>query len=239
METKFFTGNRMALIAFLSLLLFYPATSQSQEDGLTSKAFETGEFKGLFLEGAFGIQLIQGDKPSVEMRVSDPKAFEYLKVTNEGGLLHLHVDRKPFDFSKINLFVTFSELQHLRIFGSIQVDTRGFLDLENLDMVLEGGAKVNVRLKTGSITLLNKGGVFCELSGVAESLDIRLIGAGHIDAGELNARNVNFKIEGVGTGKVHATEKLNAAISGAGKIKYRGNPQVTENIDGLGSVVQE
>jgi hypothetical protein len=40
----------------------------------------------------------------------------------------------------------------------------------------------------------------------------------------------------VGTGAVYATETLHAKIEGVGKLKYRGNPEVTKDIEGLGSV---
>jgi hypothetical protein len=60
-----------------------------------------------------------------------------------------------------------------------------------------------------------------------------------VDAGELKADDVTFRIEGVGTGVVYAEKTLNATIKGAGKIRYRGNPDVTEKIEGLGAVNRE
>lgn len=236
MERKYTSGITVLFMLFCMLLL-QPVSGQS--DGRIVRKFETGSFTGLFLEGAFGVELVQGNMPSVEVSVTDAKAFDYLTVTNQNGLLHLHVDRKPFDFSRITLHVTFKELSYLRIFGSIKLETRGFLDLNNIEMQLEGGAKVSFLAKDGNISIDNRGGVLVELKGVAESLRVRLAGTGHVNAGELKARDVSFRIEGVGTGKVHATDNLEATIRGAGKIRYRGNPLVAENIDGLGSVSRE
>ena len=68
---------------------------------------------------------------------------------------------------------------------------------------------------------------------------MRLAGTGHINAAELKASEVDFTIEGVGTGKVYAVNTLKATIKGAGKIRYIGNPDVRENIEGLGSVSRE
>lgn len=236
MQTERTSFKNILLIVALSLATIYPFTGAGQEEDTASKTFRPGEFSALFLEGSFGVQLIQGPAPAVEMRVSDPKAFDYLKITNKDGLLHLHVDRKPFDLTRITLYVTFEELEHLRIFGSIHMDTRGYLEFDDLEMILEGGAKVNVQLKARNVAVENIGGVLCTFRGVTDSLNLRLAGAGHIQAGELKAEDVKITIEGVGTGVVHATKSLNAQISGAGKIKYFGDPRVTENIDGLGSV---
>jgi hypothetical protein len=191
------------------------------------------------LEGAFGVELIQGNTHSLEVRVSDSKAFDYLKITNERGLLHLHVDRKPFDFSRITLYVTFETLTSLRIFGSIKLETHGYLDLNHINLLVEGGARVKFQVVASHISLENKGGVMVELLGVTESLNVRLAGAGHINAGELKSRDVEFRVDGVGTGRVFATHTLRAQIKGAGKLRYRGDPQVTQNIEGLGSVSRD
>lgn len=236
MERKITHGTAIFL-TFAFLFLINPVRAQS--DDRTTRKFETGNFTGLFLEGAYGVELVQGNRPSLEVSVSDPKAFDYLKITNQNGLLHLHVDRKPFDFSRITLHVTFKELTYLRVFGSIRLETRGFLDLNDIEMQLEGGAKVSLQAKAENMTIDNRGGVLVELQGVAESLRVRLAGTGHVNAGELRARDVFFRIEGVGTAKVFATRNLEATIKGAGKIRYKGTPRVTENIDGLGSVSRE
>jgi hypothetical protein len=225
------------LLLFFSLSL--PLKSYSQNSDYYTRTYDISDFSELFLEGAFGVELIQGNKSSLEVRAADEQAFDYLNVTNRRDLLHLHVDRKPFDFSKVTLMVTFKDLERLHILGGIRLETRGFLDLDNLDMLLEGGAKVNLQLKADHVGIDNRGGVLCEISGVAESLNVRLAGAGHVDAGELKADDVTFTIEGVGTGVVYAEKTLNATIKGAGKIRYRGNPDVTEKIEGLGAVNRE
>jgi hypothetical protein len=226
-----------SLTILISLFTLQPVYCQSGE--AAKRDYETGRFTGLFLEGAYGIELIQGNKPSLEVSVSDPKAFDYIKVTNNNGLLHLHVDRKPLDFTRITLHVTFNDLSYLRIFGSIKLETRGFLDLNDLEMLLEGGAKVTLQAKANQISIDNRGGVIVELQGVTESLQVRLAGTGHVNAGELRARDVKFRIEGLGTGKVFATDYLEATIKGAGKIRYKGDPRVIQDIDGLGSVSRD
>jgi len=226
-------------IIFISLTAISTLVASAQTEEMLSRNYETGSFSSLFLDGSFGVQLIQGDEESLEVRAYDIRAFESLNITNENGLLHLNVSRKLFDFSKVLILVTFKKLDDLHILGGVKLDTRGYLDLNNLNILLEGGAKVNLQLKAKKITLENRGGLLCELSGVADMLNARLAGAGHINAGELKAKDVNFKIEGVGTARVFATDKLNASIKGAGKIRYLGNPEVVQNIEGLGSIVQE
>lgn len=232
-----FFSLAVLFISVAGILKAKPAANfQSNRE---SKIYEIGDFSELLLEGAFKVHLIQGEETSLRVEASDPAAFDYLNVTNRNGYLHLHVDREPFDFSRVSLFITFKTLERLEIKGGVKLKTRGYLNLNDLFVSLEGGAKIELQAKARDITIESEGGVMFDLDGIARSLDVQVSGAGHIDAGELECKEVSFKIEGVGTGRVFATEKLYAQINGVGKIRYLGNPEVTENIDGLGSVDRE
>ena len=239
MKTK--KVNLLLTIIFLFMSVFYVgATSKSSiEEEWESRTWEIGSFSTLHLEGGFKVFLIQGEENSLEVKTSDAKAFDYLNVTNKDGILHLHVDRKPFDFSRVTLYLTFREMERMEIEGGITLRTRGYMNMDDFFIKVEGGSKIDLKAKARNIGIKTEGGVLVELNGVAESLNVKLEGAGHVDAGALKCKDVRFNIQGVGTGKVHATNTLEARIAGAGKIRYRGNPRVTEDIEGLGSIRKE
>lgn len=238
---------KMKRICLFSLAIFFVLLSSVSlakpamnfQNDRESKIYEIGNFSELLLEGAFKVYLIQGDETSMKVETSAPVAFDYLNVTNRNGYLHVHVDREPFDFSRVSIFITFKTLERLEIEGGLKLRSRGYLDLDDLFVCLEGGAKIELQTKAKDITIESEGGVMFDLDGVAQSLDVKVSGAGHIDAGELECKDVSFRIDGVGTGRVFATKTLYAEINGVGKIRYLGNPEVTENIEGLGSVGRE
>jgi len=221
------------------LLAFNANSIHISPDDWQSKSYSVGNFRDIYLEGTFRVRLIQGNHNSLTVSTSDVKAFDYLKVGNKGDLLHVHINRKLFDFSRVTLYITFQELEMIEIEGGMKVETEGYLDLNDLSIKVEGGAQINFKTKAGDISIVSEGGALFNLSGVAESLDVRLAGAGHVDAGQLKSKYVSFDIEGVGTGLVNATHSLNVQIKGVGKLKYRGNPKVTKIVEGLGSVKKE
>jgi len=228
---------------FITVFVLFPAflskAEAAMENEWDSETFSTGNFSELFLKGSFKVFLIQGDAGKLEVRASDPRAFDYLNVRNENGLLKVYVDREPFDFSRVSLYLTFKTLERLEIKGGVQLRTRGFLNLENFFVRLEGGAKVDFRAKAHRFGMKTEGGVWFELAGVSDVLGLNISGAGHIDAGEMRSEHVDIRIDGVGTARVFPTATLNAQIYGMGKVKYRGNPEVTEHIEGLGAVRRE
>ena len=225
-------------IVFSLIFTTVNANPRNDEDWET-KTYDLGDFTEIFLKGGYKVYLSQGDKNSLTVKASDIDVFDYLKVRNESESLQLKIDRKHFDFERITLYITFKNIEKINIEGGVKLETKGYLDLNDFSLYVKGGAKIELNLKADDVRVISEGGVLFEFDGVAESLDVKVSGAGHVDASELKAKNVTIKIEGVGTGSVYATETLNAAIEGVGKVKYRGDPKVTKNIEGLGSVTRD
>ena len=224
----------------LSALLFVGLLASSQNDAnWASKDYETGNFNRLYIKGGYKVFLSQGEKCGLTVKATGEDVFDVLRVENSGNELYLAVERKSFDFDRINLYITFKKLEEVKIEGGITLNTEGFLDLNDLSMEVEGGAKIDLKLKADDLRIVARGGMLMRLSGVAKRMDAKLTGAGSLNAEELKTRDVAIFIEGVGTGSVYAERTLDARIEGVGKIVYTGKPRVTEYIDGLGSVKEK
>ena len=226
----------VGLFSAFILILSSTMISAQNDDDRNSRTYELNDFNEIELEGGYRVYLIQGNENSLMVRASDDDVFDYLKIGNSSQSLKLKVDREHFNFDRISLYITFKELERIDIEGGVKLKTKGYLDLNDFAVHVEGGAKIELDMKAEDVEIVSQGGVLFELDGVAETLDVKVSGAGHIDASELKTKDVTFRVEGVGTGSVYATEKLYAQIEGVGKVKYRGNPQVTKNIEGLGTV---
>jgi len=111
--------------------------------------------------------------------------------------------------------------------------------LKDFYLHVEGGAIIEMNMKANRVKVIGEGGVKFEFDGIADELDATISGAGHIDAIDLKTKRCDIKIEGVGGGSVYATESLNATINGVGKIRYKGDPKVYKNIEGIGFVSED
>ncbi len=228
--------KHLSIISVFLLFVYSGVVNAQNDDDWDSRTYELGDFNEIYLEGGYRVYLIQGNENSLLVKASDDDAFDYLDIDNDTDFLRLKVNREHFNFDRINLYVTFKDLERVYIEGGVRLKTRGYLDLNDFSMHVEGGAKIELNIKAEDVEIESEGGVLFELSGVAQTLDVKVSGAGHVDADELKTKDVTFRVEGVGTGSVYATEKLYAKIEGVGKIKYRGNPHVTKDIEGVGSV---
>jgi hypothetical protein len=231
----------MKLLSFLfSILFVIPLFSLAQNDSdWESKTYFIHDFTQRHIEGGYKVYLSQGDKCGLTVKATGSDVFDVLQVKQFGDELNLDIERDNFDFDRINLYITFKKLEKIEIEGGVTMRTKGYLDLKDFLLHVEGGAKINLDLKADDVKIIGEGGVLFELKGVAESLDVKISGAGNVDADQLKAKDVTFYIEGVGTGSVYATKTLDAKIEGVGKLKYKGDPKVTQYIDGLGSVKRD
>ncbi len=220
-----------ALLMTISSILAF-----SQDDNWEKKTYQIGDFSDIKLYGGFKVFLIQGDECSVLVKATDKDVFDNIKIKNNYGEASIEMDISFFEYRRVNLYITFKTLEKLTIEGGVNLKTNGYLDLKNISVNVEGGASIDLDMKADNVKVYGEGGFLFELKGVANSLDVTIKGAGNVSASELKTKDVTFTVAGFGTGSVYATNTLNAKIEGVGKLRYKGEPKVTEYIDGLGSV---
>lgn len=72
--------------------------------------------------------------------------------------------------------------------------------------------------------------------GSAPSLNVEVAGSGNVKAWSLKADSVLTKISGSGLVTVGESKQLDAKIAGSGRVLYLGDPKVTSDISGSGSI---
>ena len=211
---------------------------QTAWDDSDTRTYQVSTFTKIHLEGAFKVVLEQGNECGLRIK-TDEDNFKYIDVHSDASSLSLKITKKHFDFDELILYVTFKDLQELEMQGGISLDTKGYIELTDFYLHVEGGANVELNLKANRFKVLGEGGVKLEFDGIVDDFTATLSGAGYLDAIDLKTKRCDLKIEGVGTGSVYATETLNATISGVGKIRYKGDPQVYKKIEGVGTVSRD
>ncbi|CAN5513627.1 head GIN domain-containing protein [soil metagenome] len=107
-----------------------------------------------------------------------------------------------------------------------------------------GGADLSgaLKLKADGIsgqrfTLETSGATKVTLAGRVHRLVASLTGASKLDADTLQTDEVEVAVTGAGKAEVNATKSLQAAITGAGRVTYGGNPKtVQKKVTGAGKI---
>lgn len=112
------------------------------------------------------------------------------------------------------------------------------LQADVLKLTVGGGGSANLRgLQVGKIVLRAGGGSRVELEGYAERSELRVSGGSRLEAYGLQSPSIRARLSGGSRGKVLATGELQAQVSGAATLTYRGTPsKLTKHVSGSASL---
>jgi hypothetical protein len=211
------------LAVFLSAALALPILLTGC--GLRGSGVEATETRELETFDAIGIDggfiLIAHVDPAVKQRVElrgDDNIVPEVVATVSDGALELTIDHwlvRP----KINMTVEVwvPSLSKISVSGAADMRVDG-LHGERFELAVSGAST-------------------SKLSGTVDHFEVDSSGANTLDARELHAKVVKIAVSGAGDSDVSASEQLDATVSGAGTVRYHGQPEdVQKDVSGAGSV---
>ena len=177
-----------------------------------------GDFDEIELRGQGSIELSFGAPQPLEV-TADDNVLPLVKTDSRGRRLVVQIDGSIRTEVGVVLKATIRDIKVVSCTGAARVNLDG---VQNEDLLIEvnGAGTVGAR-------------------GTTDNLTVSTTGAGHIQAGELQARNVDITVTGTGSVVTHATEKLKVDITGAGVVRYSGDPELQKSVHGLGMVTKE
>jgi hypothetical protein len=203
---------------------------------------DTGAFEAISIEypGA-EITLQQSDKESVEIEADDNLLPQLSTEVLSGTLTIKNIETdwrttvNPSRLVKINIAMkNLTAIIFSAPVGDLKVND---LQTDTLTLVVSGGAQV--RLSGIQVNLLDSvlsGACSIQASGTADEIKLLLSGLGSFNATDLSSNKATIDLSGMGDAIVRVKEELTATITGAGSIKYFGNPHVEQNVTGAGSI---
>ncbi|HLZ88670.1 MAG TPA: head GIN domain-containing protein [Puia sp.] len=197
------------------------------------------DFKNVEVGGAAKVMVSQGDHSSVKLE-GDENLLQYMEVTQEGDKIYIR-EKRGFHLlptHDLRVYVT------APVFNSI--DASGACDIlgqtkisnpENLEMHVSGAGDIKMEIDAPRVRAEVTGSGSIYLKGQTKDVDLDLTGAGHAHCYELLSENTKVDISGAGSAEVYASVKLDAQVSGAGDVNYKGNATtVNQHVSGAGSV---
>lgn len=203
---------------------------------------DTGAFKAISVEypGA-GIIVQQGDKETVEIEADDnllPQlSTEVLSGTLTIKNLETDWNVRVNPSRPVKITITVRDLNEIVLSAPVGSLEGNDLQADTLKLVVSGGAQV--RLNGIQVDLLDSvlsGAGDIQAGGTANEIKLILSGFGNFNAADLKSNKATLELSGMGDATVRVEEELAAAITGAGSIKYFGNPRVEQTVTGAGSV---
>lgn len=222
------TKIRTIAVSFLIGITAFAAKAQQMRN--------VGDFAGIKAADALKIIISQSDANT--LKVDAPENVQnQIKAEVKDGVLHVYTEGNIKGDKDATVFVGVKNLSSLEISGSADVKTDKQLTCDKLTIKSSGAGDVTLDVKAAEIRTEISGAGDIQLKGTAQLLTADVSGAGDLKANNLEVEKAKIKVAGAGDAKVNVKQSLDADVSGAGSIIYKGNPaERIVNISGAGSV---
>lgn len=135
--------------------------------------------------------------------------------------------------------VIYANIETVDISGGIKISADGICQ-DSLYITVAGAVDADFsNTDVDALYISVAGAGEFHLSGKADSLLVKFDSAGDLDAKELAAKEADIIVNGAGSVEVSCSEKLTAAIRGAGNLEYYGNPSTSFSGGGLAAIEQK
>ena len=193
-------------------------------------------FTGIDVGGAFQVVLKQGDKESLTIE-ADENLMECIRTKVEGGILVISTEKTIIKFEKLKVYITFKTLDQMDMSGAVELWSENSLHFDDLDIEASGASEVEMNFTAQNLNMDISGASEMNLSGKTSQATIDISGATDMSADDLEIETCHMTMSGAGDAKIYVTKELDIEVSGAGSVRYRGDPEkVNEHVSGAGDI---
>ncbi len=197
------------------------------------------DFDQVEVHGAMDVYVTQGALKPVRIE-ADENLLSYIEVEQHGNKLEVSTKQgynlRPT--KKVKIFVTSPNYNKLDVSGACNINTENKLSLNNpLTLEVSGAGDINADVNAPRIEAEVSGSGNVNMKGETKNFELKISGAGEARCYDLLTESAKVNISGAGSAEVFASVELDAHLSGAGSIKYKGNAaKVTQQVSGAGSI---
>ena len=224
---------------------------------IVTEELSIDEFSGIELEGSFDVIIEYGAEQMVTVE-GHRNIIDRLQTRVSDGIWKIKL--RPAQYYHVDMTITITSPHIDKIFlaGSGNIETSGFQNIQDLEVVLFGSGRIwgrepfvvsgkslvtivgsgdiDLFLETNRLSseILGSGNIY--LSGTANDMSLEIQGSGHYEAYSMVSENCDVSILSSGNAYVYANQTLDATITGSGNIYYKGSPSVDVSITGSGNI---
>jgi len=199
-----------------------------------------GNFTRIDMAAAGEMHITQGEAPAINIE-GDRRMIRLLDVYTEGNTLHVAFQegasqRKTLRVLALKYEIVTPDLESVTLSGAANI-TGESISGDRLEIVLAGGGNITFDdLQVEALHVSIPGAGVVKASGQARSQSVDIAGIGRYEGEELQSAHTSVDVSGAGTASVWVTETLDANLTGVGGVHYYGEPAVTGEATGLGSL---
>ena len=195
-----------------------------------------GSFHEVELDGSYDVELSQDATSSISID-ADSNLLPLITTEIKGGKLTVSSDKNVNPSHRIKVIIHSPAYTSVDVEGAADVHSATPITSDQLSIALEGSGSYVMETHVKSLTSEISGSGKITLTGEASSHKCTISGSGDLLAAALPTATTNIEINGSGAAEVFVSDRLDADISGAGDVRYKGRvTEVHSNVSGSGRV---
>ncbi|MEO5997031.1 MAG: head GIN domain-containing protein [Chitinophagaceae bacterium] len=205
---------------------------QTQERNVSS-------FDRVEVRGSIKVNVSQGDEKKV-MIEADENLISYIETIIDGDRLIIR-SKEGYNLDPtgdMRVYITAPLFKSIEVSGACDIigQTR-INNSEKMKLHVSGAGEIKMEVDAPALEAEISGSGSVNLKGETKNFDLELSGAANAHCFDLLSENTKVVISGAGDAEVYASVKLDARVSGAGEIKYKGDAKdIKQSVSGAGSV---
>lgn len=198
---------------------------------------DIGTFTQVETSGSLKIVLSQDSTSSVRI-LADDNIQDEIKTRLSGSTLKIDIDGNFCDAGPVTIYLGSKDYQKIESSGSVEILTEGKLNLNELDMDLQGSSKVTLDLNVKSLMTSTSGSSEIILKGQAGSHDLDMTGSSSVEALDFVVGEYRINSTGASKSRINVLNSLEVNSHGASEVEYKGKPSKIEKDNSGASVVR-
>ena len=198
-----------------------------------------GEFDRVEVHGAIDVYVSQGSTAPVKVE-ADENLMKYIIVEERNHQLVVKTKNgynlRPS--KKLKVYLSSPHYSELEVSGACNIIGENKISSDNrLTLGVSGAGDITMEADAPQVEARISGSGNVDLKGNTRDFELELSGAGKARCYELLSENTEVDISGAGSAEVYASVRIDARVSGAGNVRYKGDGSIGENkVSGAGSV---
>ena len=203
---------------------------------LETEKRDVSGFDEIHFSGMGNLVIEQGDEEALTIEADD-NIIDLIETEVRGDELKINF-RKGFNVvptTKIKFFLTVKDLDRVDLSGVGDIDCESF-QTDDLEFNISGSGNVDFKVDADRLETNVSGLGDIYLEGTVDFHKVQISGSGKYDARNLESRECEVEVSGLGSATVNVSGDLEIDISGAGNVYYIGDPRISQHISGLGRI---
>ena len=179
--------------------------------------------------GSWSVYLRSGEQSSAKIEYSaflddkiearvDNDGYLYLKVRHSIGITR----------NDLKAVVTIPKIEYIKASGASYIYSEGVFEGKANKIELNGASKINSLTYRGNdIDITLNGASRCNMSGMAERAKIEANGSSEAAMPDFTTKTLEIYLNGSSDAFTTITERATGKLSGASKLRYRGNADLS------------